>query len=411
MTMKNGGSRGSHYVRCRPIQMETLMNANDPITVTAQVNTALLAGDFDFQPPLGSDGTRICTLGEDHFQIDLGTAPGHPAWSNVLQFAIRRNARGHRLRLEVTFDYDREKLFPYNESFVSFSYDKIHWRPVFWTYGDSRDGWNTPHNLIFPKFTQDQVFVGGQVPFDLETLESLMSLWTTSPYVRVEELGRSVQGRPVLKLTIADFAHINGRPRTHYFKNEHGGEGCARWRMAGIVDWLLSEQAADFRKHHICHLVILSNPDGPANGWLRVNADGVDQNRTFLVDGPDPAIQSIESFICQRDVETIMNSDYPLETFWSFHTWRGPGEVLVRPGTTLTDWHILRDRLIDLDEDGLFEPMHDFRPKFQESSMWSEGVHDRHGITTFLSEGGTTHYTKDQCTKAGAMLIRALAAS
>lgn len=370
---------------------------------------AITENDFSFSPPYGSSGTAVRAIGEDHFRVDIGITPAHPEWRNILQFTILQNARGRRLRLDVDFDYDRDKMHPFNGCFLSFSYDEIAWRPLFWTYGDSRDGWNNPHNLIFPEFRQDRVFVGNQVPFVLETLERLLPRWTASPHARVSELGRSVQGRAIYKITIADFANLSARPRAHYFKNEHGGEGCARWRMAGIVDWLLSEQAADFRRSNVCHLVILSNPDGPANGWHRVNADGIDQNRTFLVGGPDKKAQPIEQYVCQRDLETVAaDSACPLETFWSFHTWRGPGEVMVRPGRTVEDWTVVRDALLDLDEFGLFEPMHDFRPKFQMESMWNEGVHDRLGITTFLSEGGTTHFTKDQCTTAGRTLIQSL---
>jgi hypothetical protein len=218
-----------------------------------------------------------------------------------------------------------------------------------------------------------------------------------------------MQGRPILRLTIADFDRLANGARRHYFKNEHGAEGFARWRMAGVVEWLLSEEAARFRQNNLCHLVILSNPDGPANGWGRVNADGIDQNRTFLVGGPDPVEQPVEQHVCQMDVEAIMNSDRPLTSFWSFHTWHGPAEIMVRPGSTIPDWQALRDHLLDLDAEGLYEPMHDFRPKFQVGTMWNEGVRDRFGITTFLAEGGSVHYTRDQCLRAGVLLIRALA--
>jgi hypothetical protein len=82
---------------------------------------------------------------------------------------------------------------------------------------------------------------------------------------------------------------------------------------------------------------------------------------------------------------------------------------MVLAGASLPDWERVRDALLDLDDQGLFEPMHAFRPRFQMSSMWNEGVHERHGITTFLAEGGATHFTKDHCRHAGRLLIRALA--
>ena len=371
---------------------------------------ALRPEDFSFDPPYGSEGTSIRLLGENRFAVELGTAPGHPEWRNALQCTILRNARGRRLHLEVAFDYDRDKEHRYNNYFVSFSYDGLNWRPVHWTYDRSRDGWNNPHNLIFPRFEADRVHIGIQVPFVIETLESLLEGWRSSDCLRVEVLGHSGQGRPIYRLTIADFRRLCPRPRVHYFKNEHGAEGCARWRMAGLIDWLLLADAEPFRREHLCHLVVLSNPDGPAHGYLRVNADGVDQNRTFRADGPASSEQPVEQRLCQQDVEAMMAGESSLTTFWSFHTWQGPAEVMVRPGSTLPDWQRLRDILLDLDDHGLFEPMHDFRPSFQNGSMWNEGMHDRFGITTFLSEGGATHFTKDQCLRAGRLLGQALSA-
>ena len=378
----------------------------DPIGIP---ESTLRPEDFSFDPPYGSQGTTIRALGGDRFAVDLGLAPGHPEWRNALQCTILRNARGRRVHLEVAFDYDRDKEHRYNNYFVSYSYDGLNWRPVHWTYDQSRDGWNNPHNLIFPRFEADRVHIGIQVPFTTETLEPLLAGWRSSDCFRSEVLGHSAQGRPIHRLTIADFEHLCPQAGMHYFKNEHGAEGCARWRMAGMVDWLLSEDARRFRREHLCHFVILSNPDGPANGYLRVDSEGVDQNRTFLADGPDAFQQPLGQYHCQKDVEAIMQSDLPLTTFWSLHTWQGPAEIMVRPGRTFPDWQHLRDILVDLDEGGLFEPMHDFRPSFQNSSMWNEGMHERFGITTFLSEGGATHYTRDQCLQAGRLIGQALA--
>jgi hypothetical protein len=42
-----------------------------------------------------------------------------------------------------------------------------------------------------------------------------------------------------------------------------------------FVDWLLSEQGDDARRRSICHFVPITSPDGPSNGWYRVNAQGV----------------------------------------------------------------------------------------------------------------------------------------
>lgn len=36
----------------------------------------------------------------------------------------------------------------------------------------------------------------------------------------------------------------------------------------------------------------MMNPDGPANGWPRTNAEGVDMNRTYRVSGADVTDQT-----------------------------------------------------------------------------------------------------------------------
>ena len=60
----------------------------------------LNTGDFSFTGRLGSHGARIAKVGPNHFRVELGQAPGHPEWFNLLQFEILRHAKGNRLRLE-----------------------------------------------------------------------------------------------------------------------------------------------------------------------------------------------------------------------------------------------------------------------------------------------------------------------
>ena len=142
----------------------------------------LSVDDFSFEPPYGSSGTTIKKIKKNRFLVDLGHEPEHPEWRSKLQFTLN-NAKGNRLHLDCLFDYDRDKEMKYNGYFLSWSYDRINWRPIHWTYADDRDGWNNPHNLIFPEFTEDTVYVGAQVPYTIETLKRFLAEWEKSPYV------------------------------------------------------------------------------------------------------------------------------------------------------------------------------------------------------------------------------------
>src|SRR5690606_39455203 len=63
----------------------------------------LTVDDFTFDGPLGSEGSTIEQLGENHFRVTLGAAPNQPGWPNKLNVRIRRHARGNPLRLDVRF--------------------------------------------------------------------------------------------------------------------------------------------------------------------------------------------------------------------------------------------------------------------------------------------------------------------
>ena len=131
--------------------------------------------DFCFNGRLGSQGAKIARVGANHFRIELGHAPGHPEWCNLLQFELLRHARGNRLRLDVTFDGCRKYRFNHDAS--TWSYDGRNWMPARWKY------WNEPggeaeDTLTFPEFTEDRMIFGAQVPMAYEDVVAFMESTT-----------------------------------------------------------------------------------------------------------------------------------------------------------------------------------------------------------------------------------------
>ena len=88
--------------------------------------------DFSFNGQLGSQGAVIKRIGVNHFNIQLGKAPGHPEWCNLLQFEITKNAKGNDLKLDVEFDGDPK--FRFNHDASTWSYDCRNWMPIEWKY-------------------------------------------------------------------------------------------------------------------------------------------------------------------------------------------------------------------------------------------------------------------------------------
>ncbi|MEW6359525.1 MAG: M14 family zinc carboxypeptidase [Planctomycetota bacterium] len=370
----------------------------------------LSAADFKLDGPLGSQGTTIEMVGRNHFRAVLGHAPQHPEWCNKIQFQITRNAKGNALRLDVVFDGgDSMRL---NEYSCSWSYDAKNWRPIHWENGTKEAG--TADTLVFPEFAEDVVYLGHQVPMSYEDLVELVEQWRKSPYVAVHVLGRSLGGRDLYRIQITDpnSPHPPDARWVHHFANQHPGEHNSQWRMVGMIDWLLSGEADDFRRRNICHFIVMMSPDAPSNGWYRVNAQGVDMNRSYRAEGADPAAQAHEACICQKDLEDLMASDAPVTDVWSMHTWGGVVDPIITPGreigAAVGPWEEFRDIIKANDPRNLVKPMHLRGEDKLGGVTWTGGPHAQFGITTVLCEGAGAIYTQEENLASGTVLIRSI---
>jgi len=154
------------------------------------------------------------------------------------------------------------------------------------------------------------------------------------------------------------------------------------------------------------------SPDAPSHGWYRVNAQGVDGNRSYFVGGADKDKQEHEAYIVQRDLEQLMASAAPVTDLWSMHTWGGIVEPILLPGpemgTALPPWTELRDIIERNDPDHLVKPLAT-RDKPGDSNHWNNGPHIQFGISTVLCEGAGEIITKEANTASGEVLMKSLA--
>ncbi len=360
----------------------------------------LSPSDFNFQGELGSEGATISELTVNHFRIDLGHAPGHADWSNKLQFTIEQHAQGNAPQIDVYFIGGR--TYPFNEYYYSWSYDKINWNPVYWQ----------GNTLIFPSFTQDRVYVGHQTPMSYNDVTILMQQWSNHPHATLITLGQSIEGRNIYQLEITDpqSPYPENIRWCHYIINQHPGEHNSQWRMAGMVDWLLSEAGSDCRRRSITYFTLMMSPDSPSHGWYRVNAQGVDMNRSYYVSGCDPQNQAHEAYICQQNLETVMASQTPVTDIWNMHTWPGITETLLltgpEMGNRIGQWTELRDIIESNDPNNLHKPL--YLSDRTDPSAWNVGPNVQFGITNFLCEGGGNIYTKAENMQAGEIIMKSL---
>ncbi len=373
----------------------------------------LTVDDFTFEGPLGSQGTTIEAVGENHFRVYLGHAPEHEDWNNKLQFTILRNAKGNSLILDVVFEKGKPKYYTLNEYACSFSYNGMDWQPAHWDLG--REKAFKQDTMRFPTFAQDKVYVGHQVPMSYEDVLRLVEGWRGHPAVTVHILGESLGGRNIYRLELTDPESPFPRAKrwVHYFANQHPGEHNSQWRLVGMIDWLLSKAGRDALQRSVCHFIIMMSPDAPSKGWYRVNAQGFDMNRTYLREGANKETQAHEAYICQRDLETLMASEAPPTTAWSIHTWGGVVDPRIIPGPelgeTLGSWNEFAALLVQNDPEGLVKEMELWPSSEEKAKQWTEGVHCQFGITSVLCEGAGLLYTKKENVDSGHVLMKTIA--
>ena len=231
--------------------------------------------------------------------------------------------------------------------------------------------------------------------------------------MRVHVLGKSLGGRNLYRLTITDPSSHNPPARrwVHHFANQHPLECCSQWRIAGMIDWLLSDEAVQHRQRTICHFTLMMSPDAASHGWYRTNGQGFDMNRTYRAEGADKTKQAHEAYVFQSDLEALMRSEAPLTTSWEMHTWQGLMDPIIRGqgpemGKEVGPWEDLKKLLAKYDTQKLSKPLTAVAEPHPEGH-WDCGPFRQFGITNVLVEGGSDA-DMQQNLDAGEALMRAI---
>lgn len=131
----------------------------------------------------------------------------------------------------------------------------------------------------------------------LKDIEPLIEHYQASSLVRVVELGRSVENRPIYQLSLG-----HGKTQILAWSQMHGDEHTATAAVFDLLRFATAPEQAAWRATWFSditlHLIPMLNPDGAARN-TRVNAQGIDINRDAL------ALQSPEGRILMAAAERI----------------------------------------------------------------------------------------------------------
>lgn len=202
------------------------------------------------------------------------------------------NVKGREVTIEASglhttvYNGRRGENLPFHRNTVNvFSYDREHWQRFTWTEF-SAGGKAYRMKQIF---SRDTVWVAYIMPYSFSRMERMLREVSARACVRIESMGRSVEGRPLYVATVEEPGpDIPGRPVVWIVARQHAFETGGSWSCEGLLRWLSSDEpeARAIRRRVTFRVCPMLNPDGVVRGHTRFNAVGVDLNRHWNTEDP-----------------------------------------------------------------------------------------------------------------------------
>lgn len=183
---------------------------------------------------------------------------------------------------------------------------------------DPCGGAHDPHSLTEQHSQQLLAALGSNWGYGYADLLNDLAAWRSSPYVRVDSIGRSVQGRALWQLTITS-ATIPTTPRQTVIihARTHPGEVQSWWVANEMIRYLLSDdqRAAALRHQLVFHIIPMYNPDGVELQYPRENANKIDLEREWDKPNPQPEAAALKARFTE-----LMNSTAPINVALNLHS-------------------------------------------------------------------------------------------
>jgi murein tripeptide amidase MpaA len=214
-----------------------------------------------------------------------------------------RNAQGAHLELAIINAGEASFPHGYYHYRAFGSYDLERWFRVD-THFDGR-------RLVLRHRPEDDIVHYSYFPaYPLERQRALLARASNLPWVRVETIGRSVEGRA---LELVTFGTVGPSKRRIWISaRQHSGETMAAFFAEGVIQRLLDandQLTRDLLDHCVIFVVPNVNPDGSARGNFRTNAAGRDLNREWSFPNREssPEVVAIRSAMEQRGVDMFLD--------------------------------------------------------------------------------------------------------
>jgi hypothetical protein len=202
-----------------------------------------------------------------------------------------------------------------------YSYDQKNWGRITDVYYDSKF-----HSLTFRnRFTEDSVWIAYAHPFSYGQGLALIDSIAAKPFLTIETLGTTPQGRNINLLTVTDTAIPDTEKKVVFITTlQHAGEYCGGYVVSGLLNFLLSddENAAMARKTTIYKIIPMMNPDGIFHGITRFNSNYEDLNQEWDDDFTDTLHLPVEPEVAcvKKWIRAWLNSGRHIDLGLDIHS-------------------------------------------------------------------------------------------
>jgi len=230
---------------------------------------------------------KIVRVAETHFRCGVkgeSDQDGRNRQANWYYFRVD-GAKDQALTVDMVdlpgeYNYRPNRGAVTGDTLPWYSEDDQHWRPIE-TVEYQPD---TPLLRIRLTPRANRVWIAHVPPYTDRKLQRLLGEFKNYSSLRQQVVGRTVQGREMLLLTITDERAPAAQKKVIWLMfRQHSWEAGSSWAGEGALRFLLSPDpvATQMRQTAVFKIFPLCDPDGVARGGVRFNANGFDLNRNW----------------------------------------------------------------------------------------------------------------------------------
>jgi len=284
------------------------------LLLAASISTNFEGGSLGQVEVLSPTHLRCSVKGE----VDQDHRNREASWYYFrLDSAAGRQVIIDLVNLQGEYDYRPAPLDINQHTRPVYSYDRKKWKH----FSDREVEWDDKAISLRLCFTpqRPRMWIAHMAPYTTQDLARLLTAVGGSPYLRKEVVGKTVNGREMLLLTITNPATPEAGKRVVWLMfRQHSWETGTSWVCEGALRYLLSldPQAARIRDQMIIRIFPMCDPDGVARGGERFNAYGYDLNRNW--DTADAKLMA-EIFAQYRAILGWVDAGNRIDLFLTVH--------------------------------------------------------------------------------------------